>query len=384
MKETCKNKIKVLFFISSLAGGGAERVMAEILHHIDKDKIEPVLVLLHPYDDSPYKEYLSKDARVIVVGRRSDSSVDKIKQFFSFIQVIRREKPHVILSMLTHNNIMAILAGIFLRIKVIVSEHSTLSKVVKTKEGRKILWFPVAILVKVLYGYADKIVAVSEGVKIDLQEEFNIPSNKIKVIYNPIDFSLIAELSSLPEEHPFFKEKVPIVIAVGRLVWQKKFDTLIKAFGKVLSKVDARLIILGDGSEKESLKKLIQDMNITDKVFLVGFQKNPYKFLSKADLFVLSSIYEGLPMVILEAMTCGTPVIATDCKSGPREILADGKYGLLVPVGDEDIFSEEIIRLLKDRELREKFSRLGKERVKDFSIEKIIKQYENLIYEIVI
>jgi glycosyltransferase involved in cell wall biosynthesis len=383
LKEESNGKIKVLFFISSLVGGGAERVMVDILHHIDKNKIEPSLVLLYPYDDSPYKQYLPKDIKITIVKRKSDSFVDKMKQFAAFIQTVFREKPHIILSMLTHNNIMAILSAMLFKIKVVVCEHITLGEMIKTKEGKKILWFPVAPLVKIIYRYSDKVIAVSEGIKADLIEEFHIPAHKIQTIHNPIDLRRINELSSMPPENPFFKDRIPIVIAIGRLVRQKGFDTLIKAFSLVIPKMNAQLIIIGEGPERESMEEMVKDLGLIDKVFFAGFQSNPYKFLSRADVFVLSSNYEGLPMVILEAMACGIIVISTDCRSGPREILQDGKFGFLVPVGDEQALSKGIVRLLKDRPLREKLSRLVRERAKDFSIDTIIKQYEREFYEII-
>jgi glycosyltransferase involved in cell wall biosynthesis len=384
LKEESNEKLKVLFFISSLAGGGAERVMVDILSHIDRSRIEPTLVLLYPYDNSPYKEYLPKDVKVVVVERKSDSFFSKIKQVADFIKIVHKEKPRVILSILTHNNIMAVSVGLIFRIKVIVCEHTILGEFIKTRGRKKILWFLVSLLVKALYRFADRVIAVSEGVRSNLIEEFNISVHKIQVIYNPVDINRITELSSVPPEHPFFKSDVPVLVAVGRLVWQKGFDTLLMAFNLVIQEMDARLIVVGEGPEKESLEKMVQDFSITDKVFLIGFQRNPYQFLSGADVFVLSSNVEGLSMVILEAMACGTPVITTDCRSGPREILRNGKFGFLVPVGDERALSKGILTLLKDRALRERFSRLGRERTKDFSVDKIIKQYERIIYEVTV
>jgi len=383
LNKARNRRIKVLFFISSLDGGGAERVMVDILGLIDKERIEPVLVLLYPLDDSPYKEYLPEDVEVVVVKRKSDAVFEKIKQFVSFFKVVRGLKPEVVLSMLTHNNIMAVLAGLVLRIKVIVCEHNTLGEVLRVREGERILGFTVAPFVKTLYRFADRVIAVSEGIKDNLIEDFNISENKIEVINNPLDLDRIAGLSSLPPEHPFFYENVPVVVAIGRLVTQKGFDILLKAFSKVSVGMDARLVVLGDGPERESLLELAMDLDITDKVSFAGFRKNPYGFLSRADVFVLSSTYEGLPMVILEAMACGAPVVATACRSGPCEILKDGRYGMLVPPGDEVALSDGILRLLNYSELREKLSRSGKERAEDFSIENIIKLYERAIYEAV-
>ena len=236
-------------------------------------------------------------------------------------------------------------------------------------------------MVKIFYRFADKIIAVSEGIKTNLVEEFRIAAGSIEIIYNPIDIDRINELSRMPLEHPFFQGSAPVILAIGRLVRQKRFDLLIRAFREVLSELDARLIIAGEGPERESLQRLAKDLGIGEKISLVGFQANPYAFLSKADVFVLSSSYEGLPMVLLEALACGTPVISTDCKSGPREILDNGRCGLLVPEGDEGALAEGIVRLVRDKALQEALSHLGKKRARDFSIDEVFKQYERVIYQ---
>jgi glycosyltransferase involved in cell wall biosynthesis len=376
------DKIKVLFFISSLEGGGAERVMVTLLGNMEGSRIEPVLVLLYPATKSPYREYLSEKLKLIVVERNADSLFEKIKQFILFIRSVHKERPRVLLSMLTHNNIMALLAGILLRIRVIVCEHIALGENIKTEEGKRMLGVPVAPMVNILYKFTDRVIAVSEGIKRNLIEEFRIPERKVRVIYNPIDCDAITVLSTIPPEHSFFKGREPVIMGVGRLVTQKKFDILIKAFSSVVKEMDARLIILGEGPGREALQKLVRDLGMEGKISLAGFQENPYQFLSRADVFVLSSGYEGLPMVILEAMACGVPVISTDCRSGPREILQNGGCGLLVPVGDEGALSQGILQLLRDRTLREKFSKAGKERAKDFSVSEVATQYINIMYEV--
>ncbi len=381
MNETSPRKMKVLFFISSLEGGGAERVMVDLLRQIDKEKFEPVLLLLHTPETSPFREYFPREVRIIVVERRIDSLSSKIKQFVQFAYAVRREKPHVLLSMLTHNNIMAIVAGMILRVKVIVSEHCTLGELIKTGRGRKMLGFPAALLVKLLYRFAGRVIAVSEGVRADLTGSFHIPASRIRVIYNPVDVHRITGLSSVRPEHPFIQGRVPLVIAVGRLVRAKGFDILLKAFSRVVQKLDARLIIVGDGPEREPLERLARDLVLETRVSFAGFQRNPHAYMSRADVFVLSSRHEGLPVVLLEAIACGAPVIATGCKSGPSEVLQDGRCGVLVPAGDENALSEAIVRLLKDGVLRERFARMGRERAMDFSLPGIAAQYESLICE---
>lgn len=376
-------KIKVLFFIPSLEGGGAEKVMIELLSNINRGRIEPVLVMLYDYENSPYRSSLPKDIKIIVIKRASDANLDKLKQYAGFIKTVFEVKPHVVMSMLTHSNIMAISVKLISRIRVIICEHIALGEAIQTKEGTRMLWFSTKRLVKLFYRFADKIIAVSEGIKTNLVQEFHITPRNIEVIYNPIDLNRISELCEIPIQHIFFEDSFPIICSVGRLVPQKGFDILLRAFRNVTKEMDARLIILGEGPEKESLSRLVNDLAITEKVSFAGFQKNPYGFISKADIFVLSSRYEGLPMVMLEAMACSTPIISTDCKSGPREILQDGKLGVIIPPEDIDALSTAILKLLRDKGRRERFSSLGKQRVKDFAVEKIVPQYEEMIYKAV-
>lgn len=375
-------RIKVLFFISSLAGGGAERVMVDILRNIDRSRVEPTLVLLYPYENSPYRHYLPDGIRIIVTSRKTDRMPAKLLQLLDFLRAVRKENPDVIVSMLTHNNIMALLAGVFFRIRVIAGEHNTLSEVVKTTEGRKILGVPVTLMVRILYRFADKIVAVSEGIKSDLIGAFGLARDKVVTIPNPVDVTRIGQLSLDSAEHPFFGEQKPIVIAMGRLTAQKGFDELLKAFHRVIAATDARLIILGEGPERPYLENMMRDIGIAEKVSLPGFQRNPYSFLAGADVFVLSSRFEGMPMALLEALACGIPVISTDCRSGPREILQDGRCGVLVPVGDVSALTDAITGLLNDGSRRAELSKLGKERVKDFSVREIVRQYEEIIFGI--
>jgi glycosyltransferase involved in cell wall biosynthesis len=378
-RKLAGGKYRTLFFISSLDGGGAERVMVDILRHVDRSRIEPFLILLYPHEKSPYKKYLPDDLRIIVLERQSDNVFHKLKQFLNFVKTLFREKPQVIVSMLTHNNIIAILSGLLFNIKVIVCEHNTFSEVIKTGEGKRILGLPVAPMVKILYRFSEKVIAVSEGIRENLIADFGIPAQKVQTIYNPVDLGRIRASRSMPQERPFLKDRKPIVVAMGRLVEQKGFDTLIKAFSHIVQEADARLIILGEGPQRDGIEYMVRDLGIGDKVSLAGFQKNPYALLSSSDVFVLSSNYEGLPMVILEAMACGIPVISTDCKSGPREILQNGSCGMLVPSRDDISLAKAITRLLKDDRLRKGFSRRGEERVKDFSIDKIIEQFEDMI-----
>jgi len=218
----------------------------------------------------------------------------------------------------------------------------------------------------------------SIDLKKDLEKKFNIIKKKIEIIYNPIDSEKIMKLKEEEVEDLRIKGCKSFIIAVGRLTKQKGYPYLLRAYSRICKEIYEKLIILGTGEDEEKLKSLVNELGIRDSVFFLGFQKNPYKFMKRASLFVSSSLWEGFPNVILEAKALGVPVISTDCHSGPSEIITNGKNGILVPPADEKALSEAMLNLLKNKNLRRRFSIKGKKRAEYFSIEKILPQYEEL------
>jgi glycosyltransferase involved in cell wall biosynthesis len=198
-------------------------------------------------------------------------------------------------------------------------------------------------LAKQFYPWADGIVAVSQGVGDDLAQFVDLNGKPIHVIYNPVVRPELHDLARLPLDHPWFRPgEPPVVLGVGRLNPQKDFGTLIRAFAKVVRTREARLLILGEGAQRDELEALVKELNLQQQISLPGFANDVYAYMSRASLFVLSSKWEGLPGVLIEAMCCGAPVVSTDCPSGPREILQDGKYGDLVPMDDADALADAI------------------------------------------
>ena len=201
--------------------------------------------------------------------------------------------------------------------------------------------------IKLFYPKADAIVAVSRSVSDDFKSYTNINHPSIEVIFNPIINERIIQRANEPNNHPWFNPKtVPVIIAIGRLSEQKNFSLLLQSFAKVLESTKARLIIFGEGPLRSDLENLVKELNLQDAVLLPGVVANPYNYLNNADLFVLSSNYEGLPNALVEALACGCPVVSTDCQSGPREILDDGKYGILVEPSDVNGLARAILQSL--------------------------------------
>lgn len=358
---------RLAFFLPGLYGGGAERIMLNLAEGITAHGYSVDLVLARA--EGPFLTQVPDSVRLIDLhASRVLSSLPAL------VRYLRRERPLALLSIL-HANIIALwarrLAGIPLR--VIVAEHNTLSSVTKGVADRR--WRAYPVLARWFYPSADGIVAVSKGVAVDLSKQINLPLDKIQVIYNPIVTPELFEKSSTPIEHPWFQAgEPPVLLAVGRLTIQKAFDVLIRAFALVRKDIPVRLLILGEGEQRHALQGLINKLGLEQDACLLGFVPNPYPYMAHAAAFILSSRWEGLPTVLVEAMSLGTPIVSTDCPSGPREILADGKFGQLVPVDDPSALAAAIKIALSSR-----ISRPPRDSWKAFEHECVEEQYIKLM-----
>lgn len=393
-----KNK-KIIFFIPTLAIGGGERVVSQLSLGFNKD-IEKIIVLFKEEISYPY------DARIISLdvnfsGRLFSRIYNLTVGFLKFKSLVKREKPDYVISFGNSANIINILSGS----RAIVRIDSFMSSACRNN-WEKIYKF----LIKILFKKSNKVITVSNGVANDLVENFKVPREKIIVIYNPINLKEIRRLSvdSLEEKYnSIFKNLV--IINVGRLSEPKGQWHLIKSFKLVKEKIkDAKLVILGGGKLEFELKKLAKEMGLTDDIFFLGWKDNPFKYLAKAKVFVLSSLWEGFGNVIVEAMACGLPIVSTDCKSGPREIISPemdlkkeikenyyGKFGVLVPAFNlddkiiaDDIIEEEkkmaeaIVKIIFDKNLCEELKNNSLQRAEEFDVKNIIKEWDFLNDEI--
>lgn len=328
--------------------------------------------------EGPYLDKISKKVHVVDLKTKRT-----LLSLFRLARYLKKEKPAVLISSMVRPNIIAVLAKFLARseTKVIARVANTLSLSFRGTHWSK-RWLRKYGTV-IFYKWTDKIVANSYGSADDLVKNIRIPQEKIKAIYNPTVTPGIFEKIRKEIEHPWLKNrKQPVILGVGSLFLQKDFPTLIKAFVKLRKKRNAKLIILGEGKERKKLEKLIQSLGIKEDVDMPGFVKNPYAYMARADVFVLSSLWEGFGNVIVEAMACGCPVVSTNCQSGPSEILQNGKYGILVLTANPEALAKSIFRLLDDPKLQQRLSKGGKKRAKDFDIKKIIREYESLFLEI--
>ncbi len=335
-----ENSDPIAIFLGFLGGGGAERVIVSLTRGFINKGLKVDLVLSKT--ESPHLWQVPPEVRIVDLA-----SNNLLRSVPALIGYLRREKPIALLTTLHYTNEIAILAkrlsGVSTR--VVVREANTVSQV--AKHGSQFKRRLTPFFIKFLYPWADGIVAVSQGVAQDLVNIADLPSESIQVIYNPVMTSEILAKAKEPVDHPWFAPgQPPVILGVGKLTEQKDFPTLIRAFAEVRKVKQARLVILGWGALRPQLEALVRELGLEEDVALLDHVKNPYAYMKRSALFVLSSAWEGLPNVLIEAMAVGIPVVSTDCPSGPSEILDRGKYGSLIPVGDTKAMAAEILSVL--------------------------------------
>jgi glycosyltransferase involved in cell wall biosynthesis len=399
---------EILILINSLGGGGAERLALKLFNFLNAKK----LILLEKDIAYPVK-----GAKLLHLSSHMNETPGWWKTLCipAYAKNLCRltNKHTVVLSLLERSNFVNILAARKAGFKSIISVR------VSPFHERK-RWHPYNFFMKALYPRADKIVAVSKVVKEELAFMCGIPRRRIEVIYNPVQVDEIERQAGERVEDAEFLSKIPSLVTMGRITYQKGQWFLLKVLKYVRNKIkDARLIIIGRGNLEAYIVKLARELGFkvcTFKeetregfdVYLTGFQRNPFKFISKSSVFLFPSLWEGFPNALLEAMACRVPVISADCRSGPREILAPdtdfmyqthepefAQYGVLMPVfeeksggtgksvaGKEEIWADVICEFLRDARLREHYAEKAKERAKSFVPEKILPKWKRVVKEV--
>ncbi len=329
----------VALIVPSLGYGGVEKVMLHLAGGLQLAGCRIDLVTANAAGE--FRSRVPDAIRVVDLrSRRVATSLPGLAAY------LRREQPDIAIAAMTHTNVVTLLARRLARCRtrVVITEHAGLSRVVAHTVRARVRVMPA--LARMLYRSADAIVGVSDGVARETAQVAGIAAERIRVIYNPV---ITDELFAKSEElspRPWFNDSgPPVVLAVGRLAHEKDFATLIRAFALLRNRRAARLMILGEGSERRGLEALCRKLHLSaQEVALPGFCDNPYPCMRRAAVLALSSLWEGLGLVLVEALALGTPVVATDCPSGPREVLQHGKLGRLVPVGN----AERLADALKD------------------------------------
>lgn len=375
------NQKNIMILIYHLRNGGAERVASNLCDELSK-KYNVILVTC---EEPTNHDYPCSVPRILCDEMRA-----KYFKLFDTVNQIKniKKKYHIThtISFTAQMNYLNVMSRV--RDKTIISVRNYISLAENDNTPKNIYMNKLSIK------YADKITVVSKVLGRDLINNFGAKESKIYPIYNFVDKEKIDK--SLNEKDNI-KSSKNTIITVGRLNNQKGHINLIRSFKYVVDEIrGAKLIILGQGPLEDKIKSEIKKLHLEKNVKLIGYQKNPYLYMKNSSLFVLSSFYEGMPNVVLEAMYTGLPVISTDCKSGPREILAPNsdlnneidnmsleEYGVLVPVLNnkkyERIMGDAIIELLKDSKLRDNYSKKSKKRIKDFSKEKMMEDWNKVL-----
>lgn len=333
------HKPTLALFLPLLCPGGAERVTLNIAAGLVAQGYPVDLVLARAGGD--YLSQVPPGVRVVDLGSRR-----VIASLPALVRYLKTNRPAALLSALDHANLVALWARRWVRVpmRVLVAVHSTVSQDKKRSPRKRDRLIPA--LIRKAYPHADAVITVSEAAALDLVRETGMSPGQVHVIYNPVLRPALFEMAQVDPEDPWLTDReVPVLIAAGRLTDAKDYPMLLRAFARLRTQRKARLIILGEGEERAALEAIIAELGLTD-VRLHGYTENPYAYMARADVFVLSSIWEGLPTALIEALALGRRVVATDCRSGPREILKEGAYGRLVPPGDHDALAQALAEAL--------------------------------------
>jgi glycosyltransferase involved in cell wall biosynthesis len=365
----------IVFVINSLTAGGAERALVELLAYLE-DRLRDYAVHLVLLD-------VEEELNTVPPWVQKHVLNAKFNFFWSTVSLTRLLKelaPAVALSFLNRSNCANVIASKILKYPCIISErtHPT------TRFGAGLSDVVTKAIMRRTYPYADQVIAVSEGVREDLQANFGVHGPNIRVIYNPVDTDRICEQAL---EAPSTEVPDPYIVSVGRLVPSKNFRLLIESYHS--SSIVENLVILGEGEERRELERLVSSRGLHGRVILPGHVQNPYPIIGGARLFVSSSNLEGFPNALIEAMALGCPVVATDCDTGPMEILAGtmrarctevscAKYGILVPVNSAGLLAQAI-RIGCHERVRTVYSQRSRERARDFGMRRSIEQYWSVI-----
>ncbi|ETW95860.1 MAG: glycosyl transferase family 1 [Candidatus Entotheonella factor] len=364
------NTQRVALFMPSMRGGGAERVMLNLTYGLVERDVRVDLVLAQK--DGTYLSRLPESVRVVDLrAKRVLTSIPALRRY------LVQERPPTLLAAVAHTNLAALAARRLAQVptRIVIGIHNTFSVASQGAAMKRSRALPY--VARWLYPYADGIVAVSHGVADDLAQTVRLDRNRIEVVYNPVVTPELYQQAGEPFSHPWFNdEAVPVLLGVGRLSAQKNFPLLIRAVAKVREQRPVRLVILGEGDDRAALEALVHDLGLSDDVALPGFVDNPFAYMRHAQLFVLSSDWEGLPTVLIEALACGCPVVSTDCPSGPMEILDGGTYGMLVPMRDEDALAKAILASL-DEPVR---GELLQQRINEFTLDYATEQYTKVLH----
>ena len=374
----------IAIYIYGLSGGGATRRTLTLAGGFAKRGHRVDLVIVDA--EGPLAGKLPDGVRLVVLdsallrlaGRlRKRRRRRRIKaSSFALARYLWRERPDVLLSAANHVHLTAVIAARLsrapVRVVLRVSNHLTGSHLGNSERPR-----PLRLkFARRIYGRADAAIAVSQGIADDLVEHTTLSREQVHAVTNPTYTPEIETAAAASLDHAWLQPgSPPLLLGAGRLAPAKDFAMLLRAFARVRARRSVHLVILGEGSKRGSLEQQLHELGVAADVELHGFVDNPFAWMSRASLFVLSSAWEGSPGVLVEAMACGCPVVSTDCPSGPDEILAGGRYGRLVPVGDAAALADAIVETLDTTIDREAL----RSRAREFNVDRAVEHYLDIL-----
>lgn len=365
------------------AGAGSGLDVLLVLHHLVPGGAERVAVLLA-------NELAARGTRIgLALFRKQgaflglvDPSIPVVeiggggwfKALLALVRLLRRTRPAAMIGVMVSANVAAVVAAklSLTGVRTVLTEHSQVDRSAEFYGSNSRAYSAIPWI----YPAADRIICVSDGVRDSLRRFSGMKADRMQVIHNPIVPKDLLDLAAQPCPHPWVGDAgTPLVLAVGRLTTAKNYPMLLRAFAMLRQRRRARLLILGEGHERAGIEALITELGLSGDVDMPGFHANPYAFMARADLFVLSSAWEGFPTVLVEALALGAPIVATDCASGPREILLDGSLGGLVPVNDPAAFADAMDTWLDAPKARDERAARGG----SFTVARAADAYQHLL-----
>jgi len=380
MKHTTEPRLKVCFVVPSLSGGGAERVAVQVLNALDAARWDRSMFLFERR--GPYLADVAPSIRLEAAV--PTASLGRVGRWNALRQFIRRTRPDVIVAFLSYLTVLTAARAAGVGAKVVFAVGTPMSAFLTDADFR---WsrpwnrWMLATAMRIGCTVTDLVLATSQGVADDLIESFRGQSARVRVVNNPVDLASVAAAAREPlDAADAARWRRPVIVAAGRLAAVKNFPLLVEAVALLRHEMPASLFILGEGDQEAELRRLIHDRGLDDSVHLCGFRTNPWSYIARADVFALTSRYEGFGNVIVEAMACGVPVVATS-SPGTREIVTSGANGLLVDDHDPAAFAAALASLLTDAALRQKMADGARRHAEQYRTESIALVYDRVLTE---
>ncbi|SDY15126.1 glycosyltransferase [Nitrosomonas sp. Nm58] len=370
--------LHVAVFLSGLTGGGAQRRSLLLARGFVARGCAVDLIVVHA--EGPFRTAVAPGIRLLALEPcasrlpviRRIKGLWVISSLFALARYLATTRPDVLLATSIPANLAALWGRTLSRTHTPTVITANLNLTKATAKWGALVAKRLRWLIARAYGGAQAVIAISRGVADDLITVTGIPEKRVFSIYNPLDLERVTRQSRETVEHPWLAVGAPpVVLAVGKLKRQKDYPTLVQAFARVRAHREARLVILGEGEERARIERLVKILGVEADVYLPGFVENPFAWMARVSVFVLASAWEGLSNVLLEALACGCTIVSTDCPSGPREILADGAFGHLVPVGDDAALAAAIAAALSAPAQRERSAA----RAAEFGFDAAVERY---------